>query len=950
MAAYTDYPRGSEWRKWDLQVQTRLDNGYTCLGNSLDDGKLNILIEKTGLSKAEITAQEKSIHAEKYAKLFVSHITNFTDITTIGITDHNTGKELDFLIKESQQTSGKLTIIPGVEISSSHGIHILCLFDPEKPWKENWANSIDHFLTEIGLTCTAFNSSGQPKNSTKTSQEILEIVAEKDGVCIFAHIATENGLFYRQSSTANGGTAHKDIYIHPLCQIVQIPHSGNVDAGTQNIIDGRDANYENKSVTKIKCSDARKLTDIGSQFVWIKADPTFEGLKQIIYEPQSRVRLQPEKPEGKIPYTVIDSVRFLDKKSTPDFSQDWIPLNQNLNSIIGGKSSGKSLLLYHIAKTIDSDRIDSINAEKGTHGKVEYSLENEPNFNFEVKWADGETYKLKDREKPNRPITYIPQLYLNRLAEEQKNQLNILVENMLMESFPEYKDFRNISKARLDKIKTEMFQVIDEYYKIKDALVTKKKELKEIGDPKAISDNQKQIQERIEELRKESSFTEEEEKKYSELTQKISALKTQHADKKSFVEILETAKESYAAFNASLEKTLADTVSSAINTRFPVVPENISKKVSDIITNTAASLRKTMEAEIEKSFADIPEERKRLTEIESGISQAAKELEPFEKKVKNSNVFAQSQKELETETSKLKAINEKQSEIDKLTQALSTTKIKDKYKELFLNHKNVIIENQKYGTIPDSNNNLKLTSSVKIKDADFQENFTRKINKKKSLDQQFGTFYNSENEYMYNENDHLTYTNTMIDKVASGEVSLNTGYDEKHALLSLLDDYFFIDYNLLQDGDDLIKMSPGKRGIILFQIFLHLSKSENPILIDQPEDNLDNRTVYQELNEFIKTKKTTRQIITVSHNPNLVVSTDSENIIVANQAGQQKAGENSQYKFEYVNGALEHSFVDESKTGILFKKGIRQHVCDVLEGGEEAFAKREDKYGLKTRK
>lgn len=97
-------------------------------------------------------------------------------------------------------------------------------------------------------------------------------------------------------------------------------------------------------------------------------------------------------------------------------------------------------------------------------------------------------------------------------------------------------------------------------------------------------------------------------------------------------------------------------------------------------------------------------------------------------------------------------------------------------------------------------------------------------------------------------------------------------------------------------------------------------------------------------------KKSTRQIIIVSHNPNLVVSTDSENIIVANQDGQNKSGKNNEYQFEYVNGAIEHSFTDENKSGILFQRGIRQHVCDVLEGGEEAFEKREDKYGLKIRK
>lgn len=138
-------------------------------------------------------------------------------------------------------------------------------------------------------------------------------------------------------------------------------------------------------------------------------------------------------------------------------------------------------------------------------------------------------------------------------------------------------------------------------------------------------------------------------------------------------------------------------------------------------------------------------------------------------------------------------------------------------------------------------------------------------------------------------------------------------------------------------------MSPGKKGIVLFQLFLEVSSSKVPILIDQPEDNLDNRTVYNTLNEFIKTKKIDRQIIMVSHNSNLVVSTDSENVIVANQNGQ-----NSSYsRFEYINGALEETKKkDSSELNELKKQGIREHVCEILEGGVEAFKKREEKYNI----
>ncbi len=138
-------------------------------------------------------------------------------------------------------------------------------------------------------------------------------------------------------------------------------------------------------------------------------------------------------------------------------------------------------------------------------------------------------------------------------------------------------------------------------------------------------------------------------------------------------------------------------------------------------------------------------------------------------------------------------------------------------------------------------------------------------------------------------------------------------------------------------------MSPGKKGLTLFQLFLQLNNSSSPILIDQPEDNLDNRTVFSALNEYVRKKKIDRQIIMVTHNPNLVVTTDSENVIVANQQGQG-SGENVQFKFEYINGPLENDFNDKSQSGILNKKGIKQHVCEILEGGEDAFRKRENRY------
>lgn len=77
----------SIWRKWDLQVQTRLDKGYKYLGTkTLTDEQVDQLVALTGLSKAVITSQEKSIPAEDYAKLFVAYVTTYTDISVIAVT------------------------------------------------------------------------------------------------------------------------------------------------------------------------------------------------------------------------------------------------------------------------------------------------------------------------------------------------------------------------------------------------------------------------------------------------------------------------------------------------------------------------------------------------------------------------------------------------------------------------------------------------------------------------------------------------------------------------------------------------------------------------------------------------------------------------------------------------------------------------------------------------
>lgn len=198
--------------------------------------------------------------------------------------------------------------------------------------------------------------------------------------------------------------------------------------------------------------------------------------------------------------------------------------------------------------------------------------------------------------------------------------------------------------------------------------------------------------------------------------------------------------------------------------------------------------------------------------------------------------------------------------------------------------------------------------------------------------------------------DNETLINVLknaFDSIIKGIVPLKGGKDKKQAIVELLStNYYYLMYNVVYQGDTLSSMSEGKKAFVILRLLLDFDENKYPILIDQPEDDLDNRAIYNDLVTYIRNKKLERQIILVTHNPNITVATDAEEIIVANQHGVHTENQEA-IKFEYRSGAIENSYKrDETKT-VLLSQGIREHVCDLLEGGDIAFKKRESKYGLK---
>ena len=138
-------------------------------------------------------------------------------------------------------------------------------------------------------------------------------------------------------------------------------------------------------------------------------------------------------------------------------------------------------------------------------------------------------------------------------------------------------------------------------------------------------------------------------------------------------------------------------------------------------------------------------------------------------------------------------------------------------------------------------------------------------------------------------------------------------------------DHLRIEYGISYDGVDIRRLSPGTRGIVLLLLYLALDHADGrPLVIDQPEENLDPKSVFDELVDLFIDAKAKRQVIIVTHNANLVVNTDADQVIIAD-AGSHPQG--ALPPISYEAGGLEND-------------QIRRAVCDILEGGEHAFRER----------
>ena len=550
--------RGSEWRKWDLHVHTKGTNKNDQFSSSNMEDFLYEFFKK---------AIEKEISAIGITDYF--SIDRYRDVVNYqeNIDDKKDGDGKQLFNEDERKYIKNIFLFPNIELrmlpSTDKGrlINIHFIFNPKFVTKlEN-----DFFGELKNQDDFKMNRQGIIDYGKKLKPNITDNgIAYREGINKFTlDVKTiknlldknseieENSIVVVSNSSSDGASGlqkHYDLFenedggldgvrktIYEISNAIFSANPKDIKFFLGRKSQGTDG-YNNdvylKDIEEVidrvgslkPClvgSDAHKESDLFAKFTWIKADLTFEGLKQIIYEPEERVKIQEEEPDFKEDKEIIDKVKFISLNNK--FSNEEIYLNPNLNVIIGGKSSGKSILLYSIAKTLLADTKDKLLFKN--NGEERYSLKSiDSSFDFEITTKAGISQKISDREDghnsliPN--IKYIPQNELVKLAEPELNgkgeSLNKLVRNLICEdtdSKQKYNDFiKNVKQY--DKEREEL---IDSYFDTLDNIQKLEAELKTKSNKEVLQTNIKTNSEKVEELNKKAGLSDEQIQQYKSI-------------------------------------------------------------------------------------------------------------------------------------------------------------------------------------------------------------------------------------------------------------------------------------------------------------------------------------------------------------------------------------------------------------------------------------------------
>ncbi|MHB1521873.1 MAG: TrlF family AAA-like ATPase [Ferrimicrobium sp.] len=932
------YPAGSEWRKWDLHVHipgTKLSDGYD---RSSDDtvnwDRAADIIEKSDVAVVGITDYFSVENTYGFIEFFRGHYPQSEKLLLANLelrlneTVNGAAQNVDFHVLFSNTVAKDQVkrYLSHLKTQMTDGN------DRKKSCSELTGNDYEAATVTRDDLTKAFVDTFGPK-------------AEPTDYLIYLAPANNNGLRAERRNQRKANLADN------IDKLVHAIFGKDADNTSWYLKTDRyeDSGQESKAKPVFGGSDAHNFADLEAWLgkalenestrqviTWVKADPTFAGLQQTLVEPKDRVSIAELKPDAKDDYKVIKKVTF---SGSADFPEE-IVFNPNLNAIIGSRSSGKSALLAHIAHAVDPSYTVSQQSVAAGSKTSERELGPASGISWSqvsstvctVEWANGSI-------GGDGQVIYIPQNWLYQISDNPK-EVTDKIQPVLESHFESY--FRE-HERQLGAVKTANAAVeksVGRWFELAESLKTLDAEIKELGSKKSVTDARDKIAEEIAELRSANSLSEPDLEKYQTVTNDIDAKKARQAE-------IEVEAEQLDRYVLAGGEGPFSTVPNMVSAETYLTPDidNVPPKLRDVLVALVAESDRILVGKVEEAIAayrnGLSTESVTLENGVKVLQQDNREL--IDKHTANATLdeLVKRQKAQQAALDKIEKLEARRTELQG-NQKASAEDVK-----MQIQARASALESLVATFSSDARELDQLTFGVALGlDPDTVRALSQPFNKNEK-----GAYLKVEgDEQLVDVDKAQGDPQAFMDELFSKRQKLNKGNQPIDITKQVLGATAEIRFTAQLEGDSIggferSTMTPGKRALLALTLILGEAEDQWALLIDQPEDDLDSRSIYREIVQYLVKQKKQRQIILVTHNANLVVGADAEEILVANRHGDDRKNKDDR-TFDYLTGALEHSEPRKVAAHDLDRMGIREHAVEILDGGEEAFQKRRDKYKI----
>jgi chromosome segregation protein len=875
----SNFPEGSKYLKADFHLHTEVDKEF-----------------KT----------ETSID-EEYTEKYVNELKK-KEIKIGAITNHNKFDKDEFEVIQTAAMDNDIFLLPGVELSvndGKHGLHTLVIFAPEDSEKDvNNTSKIEKFLSLAFKGKSYFDTEGSP---LRCDLNLDNTIKELNGLkchyfLILAHANNTCGFFKeldggRIKDFLRSGYFRK--YILACQNVSGSSKSTFLNNWVKEVAKESGRNEVNYKPGFISASDPKKIEDIGTKYSFLKiGDYSFEAVKFALMNHELRVK-------DEVPQTDHPCIKRIRIDTGKAMSCVDVSLNCDMTNLIGIRGSGKSALIEAIRYALELEAKEDAEYKEGLLG---YAIGSGGKIILEVV-TKGQEYRIErimgERGKIYRNDEYVPNLYPSSM-------------------FPVvYYGQKDIQKQSMER--EQQIELIDQFIKeelqgINEQILEKETKIKDIF--KTLYNLREKVKKKGDYDAKKASLEDKiaifEKMKIADKLQKDANFKKDELILERVTKFTKNSKENLSDFKEKIENGFSAIIPISskenpnlfqeLETRILNLKETWCEQIEEIENSGNISFE-----EFEKLKSKFFEAREKVQEE---IAKIKREIDVTEVSPDDYGKFIKELENVKVIISEIEKYNRTISQLEEQKKSLYSELQKLWYKQWSerIRKKEEINTSQTVVQIDIEYKGNKKTYSEFI--INFFKGTGLRANKLEKITETYSDNIELSNSLENKDNfKNIGFTDSEWFK-------FKERFQEQEEVLSLfrVPDLIEIKYK----GRSIQKLSLGQRASSL--LLLLLTQENSPVIMDQPEDDLDNQTIYEGLIKRIIEVKSKRQIVFATHNPNIPVLGDCEQVVI--------------FKSDNEKIKTEHGSID--------RKYIQENIVDIMEGGEEAFTKRKEIYNQWT--